>query len=58
MFDPSCELSDPRIDSKDPYTNKVQKHSKEITKIIHVKSGVLTHFNQLGAPTKYWVHIQ
>ncbi len=30
----------PSIDSKGPYTIKVQKHSKEIGKIIHVSSGV------------------
>ncbi len=30
----------PSIDSKGPYTIKVQKHSKEIAKIIHVTSGV------------------
>ncbi len=29
------ELSDPPIDSMDPYTFKVQKYSKEIGKIIH-----------------------
>ncbi len=31
------ELSDPPIDSKDPYMIKVQK---DISKIIHVPSGV------------------
>ncbi len=30
----------PSIDSKGPYTIKVQKRSKEIGKIIHVTSGV------------------
>ncbi len=40
IFDASRELSDPPIDSKDPNTIKVQKHSKEICKIIHVTSGV------------------
>ncbi len=30
----SRELSDPPIDSKDPYTIKAQKHSKDIVKIL------------------------
>ncbi len=34
------ELSDPPIDSKGPYTIKVQKRSKEMSKIIHMTSGV------------------
>ncbi len=40
IFDEFWELSDPPIDSKDPYTIKVQKGSKDIVKIIHVTSGV------------------
>ncbi len=34
------ESSQTSIDSKGPYTIKVQKRSKEIGKIIHVTSGV------------------
>ncbi len=33
-------LSDPPVDSKDPYMIKAQKRSKEIVKIIHVTSMV------------------
>ncbi len=40
IFDASRELSDPPIDSKDPYTVKAQKRSKEIIKIVHVTSVV------------------
>ncbi len=40
IFDAFGELSDPPIDSKDPYTIKAQKRSKEIIKIIHVTSVV------------------
>ncbi len=40
IFDEFRELSDPPIDSKDPYTIKVQKRSKDIVKIIHVASVV------------------
>ncbi len=40
MFDASCELSDPPIDSNDPYTINVHKHSKDSGKIVHVTSGV------------------
>ncbi len=38
IFAAFWELSDPPIDSKGPYTIKAQKHSKEISKIIHVTS--------------------
>ncbi len=34
------ELSDPPIDSKDPYAIKAQNRSKDIGKIIHVTSVV------------------
>ncbi len=34
------ERSQTLIDSKGPYTFMVQKHDKEIDKIIHVTSGV------------------
>ncbi len=37
-------LSDPPIDSKDPYTITVQIRSKEICKIIHVTSGIQPEF--------------
>ncbi len=37
----------PSIDSKGPYTIKVQKHSKEIGKIIQVTSGVNRNFTKL-----------
>ncbi len=40
LFDAFWELSDPPIDSKCPYTVKVQKRSKEIAKINHVTSVV------------------
>ncbi len=40
IFDAFRELSDPPIDSKDPYTIKAQKRGKEIVKIIHVTSVV------------------
>ncbi len=43
-FDEFRELSDPPIYSKDPYTIKAQKRSKEIVKIIHVTSGVQPSF--------------
>ncbi len=36
IFAAFWELSDPPIDSKGPYTIKAQKHSKEISRIIHV----------------------
>ncbi len=36
IFDAFWELSDPSIDSKDPYTIKTQKRSEEIGKIVHV----------------------
>ncbi len=40
MFDEFRELFDPPVDSKDPYAIKVQKHSKDIVKIIHATSVV------------------
>ncbi len=40
IFDALRELSDPSIDSKDPYTIKARKRSKEMDKIIHVTSVV------------------
>ncbi len=40
FFDEFWELSDPPIDSKGTTTIKVQKHSKDIGKIIHVTSVV------------------
>ncbi len=40
IFDKIQELSDPSIDSKDTATIKVQKCSKDISKIVHVTSGV------------------
>ncbi len=40
IFDEIRELSDPPINSKDPYTIKAQKRSKEIVKIVHVTSVV------------------
>ncbi len=39
IFDTFRELSEPPIDSKDPYTIKAQKRSKEIGKIIRDISG-------------------
>ncbi len=36
--------SESSIDSKDPYTIKAQKSSKDIVKIIHVTSGVQPQF--------------
>ncbi len=40
IFLMNSESSLTLIDSKDPYTIKVQKHSKDIDKIIHVTSVV------------------
>ncbi len=40
IFDASRELSDPAKDSKCPYTINVQKHCKEIGKIIYMTSWV------------------
>ncbi len=38
MFVWIWELSDPPIDSKGPYTIKVQKSTKMIDKVVHVTS--------------------
>ncbi len=38
IFDDIWELSDPPIDSKGPYTIKVQKSTKMIDKVVHVTS--------------------
>ncbi len=40
IVDAFRELSDPPIDSKDPYAIKAQNRSKDIGKIIHVTSVV------------------
>ncbi len=40
IFDGIWELSDPPIDSKDITNDQAQKHSMDISKIVHVTSGV------------------
>ncbi len=42
----------PSIDSKDPYTIKAQKHSKEIRKILHVTSVFQSYENTFSVQRK------